>query len=126
MNDYIPVYLLFGLGIAMAGGLLTLSYVLGPKVHKHEKLDTYECGMPPRLDARRQFSIKYYVIAVLFIVFDIETVYLIPLSTVYRNTVSSGHGLFIFCEMILFMALLIAGFIYIYKARAIEWDMPDD
>lgn len=125
-NDYIPVIILMSLGFGIGAAMILISYGLGPRLKRAVKLDTYECGMPPYQDARSQFSIKYYVIAVLFLVFDIEGVYLIPFSTIYREIVRLGFGKIIFLELLVFMVLLIAGFIYVYKSRSLEWDQRDE
>ena len=125
-NDYIPVIILMSLGFLIGTAMARISYMLGPRLKRAVKLDTYECGMPPYQDARNQFSIKYYVIAVLFLVFDIEGVYLIPFSTIYREIVRLGFGKIIFLELLVFMVLLIAGFVYVYKAKSLEWNNTDE
>jgi NADH-quinone oxidoreductase subunit A len=104
------------IGIVMAG----LSFVLGPKKPNAYKESSYECGMTPVGNARERFPIKFYLIAMLFIVFDIETVFLIPWAVAFRSLPESAGLLMI--EMFAFMLVLGAGYLYIWKRGALQWD----
>ena len=120
LNSYIPV-LIMGLGaLAVAGGLIGLSYILGPKRPTPQKLAPYECGVTPIGSARERFPVKFYLIAMLFIVFDIETVFLYPWAVTY---VHSGSMIwFNLSEMLLFVAILFIGYYYVWKRGAFEWE----
>jgi NADH-quinone oxidoreductase subunit A len=117
MENYIPIFLMLGVGIAMGLIFLTLHQLLGPSRPNAEKLSTYESGMPPVRTARERFSVKYYMVAVLFILFDIEVIFLYPWAVNFR-----ALGLFGFVEMVLFIVILFIGYIYILKKGALQWD----
>jgi NADH-quinone oxidoreductase subunit A len=116
-NPYVPFLILFGFVIANAAGMLLLSHFLSARRPTSVKEAPYESGMPALGSAHERFSIKFYMVAMLFIVFDIETVFLIPWGVVFRQL-----GLFGLVEMIVFMVILFAGYVYIWKRGALEWD----
>ena len=93
------------------------SFVLGMRKPTPEKRAPYECGMQPVGNARERFSVKFYLVAMLFLLFDIEAVFLFPWAVVYRDL-----KLFGFFEMLLFMATVFAGYIYVWKKGALEWE----
>ena len=101
---------------AMVGG----SFFLGPKKPSEAKSTPYECGMTPVGSARERFPIKFYLIAMLFIVFDIETVFLYPWAVTYRH--SGAMMLFNLFEMAVFVAILLVGYVYVWRRGAFEWD----
>ncbi|HYM20298.1 MAG TPA: NADH-quinone oxidoreductase subunit A [Candidatus Kapabacteria bacterium] len=117
MANYIPLALMilvaFGFGAIMAN----LSKWVGPKRPNKEKLSTYESGMQPIGSTRERVSVKYYMVAMLFIIFDIEIVFLYPWAVTFDKL-----GAFALWEMFLFIALLFIGYIYIVKKGALEWD----
>ena len=116
MAEYIPIAIMLGLGV-LAGLVFTnINRLIGPKHPTEEKLSTYESGMEPVKTARERFSVKYYLVAMLFIVFDIETVFMYPWAVRFRTL-----GLFGFAEMMVFIAILLVGFVYIVKKGALEW-----
>jgi NADH-quinone oxidoreductase subunit A len=117
MNPYVAVLLLMGVALAISGAMLVLSWVLGPKRPNPVKMQAYECGITPITGARVRFSIKFYLIAMLFILFDVEAIFLYPWAVVHRQL-----GLFGLVEMAIFMAILVVGYIYIWKRGAFEWD----
>lgn len=121
LGDYLPLLILIIVGILMAGLLVTLSWILGPKHITKEKLMPYECGVNPVGSARERFPVKYYLIAMLFIVFDIETVFLYPWAITFRSG-SHAFRLFEFAEMIVFIVILFVGYIYVWKKGALEWE----
>ena len=104
------------LALVIACALVTLSYVIGRKVKNKVKDMPYECGIAPTGDARERFSVKFYLVAMLFILFDIEAIFLYPWAVVYREL-----KMFAFFEMLLFIALVLAGFFYIWKKGALDW-----
>ena len=100
----------------MAGALITLSFVLGKRVKDRVKDSPYECGIAPTGSARERFSVKFYLVAIVFILFDIEAVFLYPWAVVYREL-----KMFAFVEMLLFIAVVVCGFFYVWKKGALDW-----
>jgi NADH-quinone oxidoreductase subunit A len=117
MDAYIPIFLMLAVALAIGVAFLKLQEWLGPRNPNDEKLSTYESGMEPVRSARERFSVKYYMVAVLFILFDIEVVFLYPWAVNFR-----ALGLFGYVEMVLFIAILLVGYLYILKKGALEWD----
>jgi NADH-quinone oxidoreductase subunit A len=105
--------LVVGLGIFLLG----LSRLLGPRRPKAEKLDPYECGVPVLSSTRERFSVHFYLVAILFILFDIETVFMIPYAVLYKEL--GGAGL---AEMGVFAGVLAYGLVYLWKRGALEWE----
>jgi len=113
---YFPVLVQGLLAMALAAGLLTVSFILGKRVRNRVKDMPYESGIVPTGDARRRFSVKFYLVAMLFILFDIEAIFLFPWVVVYREL-----KLFGFVEMVTFVALILSGLFYIWKKGALDW-----
>jgi NADH-quinone oxidoreductase subunit A len=114
---YFPIFVLIFVVTAVALLILVLSYLFGRRVPTKEKLSPYECGMEPIEDARGKFPIKFYLIAILFIIFDIEVVFLYPWAVVYRKL-----ALFGLIEMGVFLFILLVGYFYIIKKGALKWE----
>jgi NADH-quinone oxidoreductase subunit A len=110
--------------VAFAGGSLLISFLLGPKRPTPEKLAPYECGIVPLEDARKSIFVRYYLVAMLFILFDMEIVFLIPWAVVFRQLTFTGSkvALFGLIEMGIFLAILILGYVYAWRKGALEWD----
>ncbi|MGC9945137.1 MAG: NADH-quinone oxidoreductase subunit A [Bryobacteraceae bacterium] len=115
-QTYWPVLLQAVIAMAVATGMIGISYILGHKVRNRVKDMPYECGITPTGNARERFSVKFYLVGMLFILFDIEAIFLYPWAVVYREL-----KLFAFFEMLLFIALVLAGFFYIWKKGALDW-----
>ena len=113
---YFPVLLQFFIAMVIAGGMLGASYLLGKRVRNRVKDMPYECGIVPTGTARERFSVKYYLVGMLFILFDIEAVFLYPWAVVYRQL-----KLFAFFEMFLFIVVILSGYFYIWKKGALDW-----
>lgn len=96
---------------------LVVSYVMGVKNPTPEKMTPYECGITPVGNARERFSVKFYLVAMLFLLFDIEAVFLFPWAVVYRELKMFG-----FIEMLLFIAAVLSGYVYVWKKGALEWE----
>src|SRR3954469_19460725 len=121
LNQYIPVLMLIVLAISFAFGMLILSVVLGKKGRRSGIKDTaYECGMLPIGEGSTRLSVKFYLVAMLFILFDIEVVFLYPWAVIYRSMLKD-HGGMILGSMVSFMAILFVGYIYAVKKRAFDW-----
>jgi NADH-quinone oxidoreductase subunit A len=117
MEQYLPIFMMIGIGV-LAGVVFTnINRWIGPKHPSEEKLSTYESGMEPVRSARERFSVKFYLVAMLFIVFDIEIVFMYPWAVMFRQL-----GLFGFIEMMVFVAVLVVGLVYIVKKGALRWD----
>ncbi|MFY9268661.1 MAG: NADH-quinone oxidoreductase subunit A [Candidatus Manganitrophaceae bacterium] len=103
--------------IAFGVGTLVFSYLVQPRIYNREKLTTYECGSEPISDARIPFPVRYYIIAMLFVIFDIEIAFLYPWAVAFNRI-----GIFGFISMLLFIALFLIGYIYAWKKEGLEWD----
>ena len=114
---YLPVFFLFFFALLMAGMLLAMSIFVGPKKPNPVKDEPFECGMDPIGEPRVRFSIKFYLIAMMFLLFDIEAVFLYPWAVLFRKL-----GLFGFIEMMVFLLILVFGFVYIWRKGALEWE----
>ena len=120
LAEYIPILIFLSVSILFAGGVILLSSVFGRKTSTREKLMPYECGLDPIGDARAKVSVKFFIIAMLFIVFDMELVFLYPWAIVFKQF-DQFKG-FIFIEMLVFIGVLLVGFIYVWKKGALEWE----
>lgn len=117
LYQYIPIAVLFGIALFIAILVPILSLSLGPRRPTARKLSPYESGITPIGVAQRRLPVKFYLVAVLFILFDIEVVFLLPWAVTFRQL-----GFFGLVEIVIFVAILIIGFIWIWKKGALEWD----
>ncbi len=117
LENYLPILVLIGIAFAFALGVVIASRLIGPNKPNDIKLAPYECGMPLLSSAQDRFSIKFYIIAMLFILFDIEAVFLYPWAVMYKRL-----GIFGFVEMGVFIIILLVGFVYVWKKGALEWE----
>src|SRR5690242_15181361 len=117
---YFPVLLQVAIAMAVATLMLGLSYLLGKKVRNRVKDMPYESGIVPTGDARQRFSVKFYLVGMLFILFDIEAIFLYPWAVVYRQL-----KMFAFIEMLIFVVLILSGFFYIWRKGALDWSGAD-
>jgi len=124
LQPYIPFLLLLGFVLFNAAAIPILSHFLGPRRPTAIKVAPYESGMPPLGSARERFSVKFYVVAMLFILFDIETVFLIPWATIFFGGAAGGGPSmgFLLVEMLVFLLILFAGYLYVWKRGAFQWD----
>ena len=120
LGSYAPVLLLLAFVTANAVLILVVSHIFSTKRTNPAKQQPYESGMPVLGDARQRFSVKFYLVAMLFIVFDVETVFMLPWAVAY-NQLREIAGLLLL-EMFVFIAILAVGYIYIWKRGALEWD----
>src|SRR6202050_1518404 len=119
-EQWLPVLLQATLAAIIAAALVTLSYLIGRKVKNKVKDMPYECGIEPTGDARGRFSVKFYLVAMLFILFDIEAIFLYPWVVVYKQL-----KMFAFLEMLVFVILILAGFFFIWKKGVLDWAHSD-
>jgi NADH-quinone oxidoreductase subunit A len=116
-SDYLPLIVQFGLAISFVVFTMIATHLLGPKRHSAIKDDAWECGIEAKGDARTPISIKYFLIAILFVLFDVEVIFMYPWAVNFREL-----GMVGFVEMILFMGLLLAGFYYVIKKGVLKWE----
>ena len=119
-QNYVPLLLMLAVVVLVAGGMIVLSSLLGQRRPTRAKLAAYECGVPPTGDARQRFSVKFYLVAMVFILFDVEVVFLYPWAVVFRELKMFG-----FVEMLLFLLLMVAGFAYLWKKGVLDWNRPE-
>ena len=116
LRDYLPAIVFVLLGAAVGGVFVTLNSLLGPRRRIKTKADPYECGLPSEIKQGFRFGISFYLIAMLFILFDIETIFLYPVAVQLR-----AFGTFAMVEIIVFVALLLVAFVYVWRRGALEW-----
>lgn len=115
--DYFPIVLMFIVAAGFVVTTMIATHLLGPKRKSKVKLDPFECGIESQGNARSPFSIKYFLVAILFVLFDVEVIFLYPWAVNFK-----ALGLLGFIEMLLFMAFLLVGFFYIVKKQALKWE----
>jgi NADH-quinone oxidoreductase subunit A len=123
LSAYLPVLLMFIVAVGFAVTMVGLSQLVGQRKRTRTKLMPYECGKDPVGSARERFSVKFYLIGMIFILFDIEVIFLVPWAVVFKTLSSPQYGMknLIYFEMLLFIALLAAGLIYVIKKGAFDW-----
>ena len=117
LGEYLPILLFLFVSTGLGIVLLVMGWVLGPRRPDAEKLSPYECGFEAFEDARMQFDVRYYLIAIQFIIFDLEIAFLFPWAVNFRNL-----GIVGLTEMGIFISLLVLGFVYVWKKGALEWE----
>jgi NADH-quinone oxidoreductase subunit A len=116
MQGWVSILIMTALGAGFALISVLLSSLLGPRKPSPEKAAPYECGMPPVGDARERQSVKFYLVAMIFLLFDIEVAFLYPWAMALRDLQWAGYG-----QVILFMALLLAGYVYVWRKGVLDW-----
>jgi NADH-quinone oxidoreductase subunit A len=116
-NEYIPIFIFILIALVMGVAPLILTQFLAEQKPDAEKLSAYECGFEAFEDSRMQFDVRFYLIAILFVVFDLESAFMIPWAIVLNKI-----GLFGFVEMVLFLLILLVGYIYAWKKGALQWE----
>jgi NADH-quinone oxidoreductase subunit A len=117
LAEYWPILLFIAVAAGIGIALLAIGMLAGPRRATAEKLTPYECGFEPFEDARMRFDVRYYLMAILFIIFDLEIAFLFPWAVVFKSI-----GLTALIEMALFLLLLVIGFAYVWKKGALEWE----
>ncbi|HEY2090331.1 MAG TPA: NADH-quinone oxidoreductase subunit A [Thermoanaerobaculia bacterium] len=120
-HSFIPILLMLLFAVALAAGFLGLNWVVGRHQRNPSKLSPYESGVPMLDTNRKRVNVRFYQIAMLFILFDIEAAFLYPWAVIYRDASRGGPGMFLFGEMIVFIALLGVGYVYVWKKKAFDW-----
>jgi NADH-quinone oxidoreductase subunit A len=119
MQGWFSILLMIALGAGFAAFAIVASSILGPRRPSPEKSAPYECGMPPVGDARERHSVKFYLVAMIFLLFDIEVAFLYPWAMALRDLGSTG-----FLQVVLFIAILVVGYVYVWKKGALDWGKP--
>ena len=117
LREYLPILIFIGIALALAGVIVVASLLVARQRPDSEKLSPYECGFEPFADARSKFDVRFYLVSILFIIFDLEVAFLFPWAVTLGKI-----GLFGFWSMIVFLGVLTVGFIYEWKKGALEWD----
>ncbi|HSB62013.1 MAG TPA: NADH-quinone oxidoreductase subunit A [Vicinamibacteria bacterium] len=121
MPNYVPLLVLAALVLGFAVSTPFLSRAIGKPRHSPAKDSTYECGVPPVGTARERFPIKFYLVCMLFILFDVDAAFLYPWGLMFNEFVAKGAGVYVLTEMGVFIALLGGGFVYVWKVGALDW-----
>jgi NADH-quinone oxidoreductase subunit A len=118
--EYLPILIFIGLAAVLGGALIVVPLVVAPSKPDPEKLSAYECGFPAFGDARMKFDVRFYLVAILFIIFDLEVAFLFPWAITLTDMGTAGT--FAFWSMMVFLGVLTVGFIYEWKKGALEWE----
>ena len=117
LKDYLSIIIFLFIALGLSCAFVVVNYILSPKKPDPEKLSAYECGFEPFQDSRMEFDVRFYLVAILFIIFDLEVAFLFPWAITLGNI-----GLFGFWSMMIFLGVLTIGFIYEWKKGALEWE----
>ena len=120
IENYLPIFFVFLVAAGFTFVSLILTHIIGPRINNPVKMMPYESGVDPVAETRIRFSIRFFIIALLFIIFDIEIVFLYPRAVVFKDFLS--FGTFIFFEMVIFLAILLFGYVYVWRNGALEWE----
>src|SRR5262245_60026221 len=119
--EYANVLIFLGLGIALCGLMMGLGSLLRPANPERHKLTTYECGEVVTGDSWINFNIRFYLVAIIFVIFDVEVAFMYPVLAVFKDWVGRGKGLYALVEILMFVAVLVAGLIYVWRKGDLQW-----
>jgi len=120
--NYLPLLMQVVFVVAMACGMVGMSFLIGRHRNLKEKLEAYECGIPAEGDARGRFSVRFYMVAMLFILFDVEAVFMLPWAVIYKRLPQlTGSRLFGFWEMVVYLGFVVLGVVYVWKKGILDW-----
>lgn len=117
LQDYLSIILFLIIALVLSAAFIVINFILAPKKPDPEKLSAYECGFEPFNDSRMEFDVRFYLVAILFIIFDLEIAFLFPWAISLGNI-----GLLGFCSMMIFLFILTVGFVYEWKKGALDWE----
>ena len=117
LESYLPVIVFAGLGLIAGGALVSLNHVLGPRRPNKAKTEPYECGLPSEVSRTFRFGISFYMIAMLFILFDIEVVFLYPVGVILK----AADSVFVLVEILVFVVLLLVALVFVWRRGALDW-----
>lgn len=118
--EYLPVLVMMAAGVAIGGAVLAITSLIGPNLPNRMKDSPAECGVPIAEGAQKRVSVRFYLVAILFLLFDVETVFFYPYAVVYKKLLTAGN--FIIIEMLAFVAVLLVGYVYIIRKGALDWE----
>jgi len=122
MKDYLPILVVFVFVLGFAVTNLVLAHLLGRHRNTRAKLMPYECGIDPVGSAHQRFSVRFYLVAMMFILFDIEAVFLLPWAVIFKSLSEKLSRPFVYAEMMVFLAVLLVGYVYVWKKGVFEWN----
>lgn len=120
-QSYLPILIQLLVALGFVATTMVFTHIIGPKRKSAKKMDNFECGIESEGNARNPFSIKYFLTAILFVLFDVEVIFMYPWAVNFRS-MQQEHGSMIFIEMLIFMVLLLIGFFYVIKRKALDWE----
>lgn len=120
-EQFLPVVLVVSIAVVFAAIFLGISYWLGPRRATPLKSSTYECGIPPRSTTQIRFYVRFFLVALLFLLFDLEAVFIYPWVILYRSFLAEGRALFALGELGVFLTVLVVGFVYVWRKGGLEW-----
>jgi len=118
--DYIPILIMMAFAAVLGSAILVVSALLGPRLRNSRKDQPFECGVPPVGDARHRFSVRFYLVAILFLLFDVEAIFFFPFAVVFKQFLRINS--FIIWEMGFFVGILLVGYFYVLRKGALEWE----
>ena len=121
-NPYLAIFCLFLFALLLGVGFVIISHFIGQKRPSTAKMMPYECGIDPLGAPRAEFSVKFFLVAMIFIVFDVEVAFLFPWAVLFKGFMKAGLGGLVFAEMMIFMGILLMGLIYVYGKKALKWE----
>jgi len=121
LDKYLPVLLVLSVAMLFAGVFLALSFWLGPRRPNPQKDATYECGIPVRGSTHIRFFVRFFLVAIFFLLFDLEAVFLYPWVILFKPMLAAGQGIFALAEMGVFVLVLVVGFVYVWRKGGLEW-----
>jgi NADH-quinone oxidoreductase subunit A len=124
LTPYAPLLMQMLAVTGIAAGMIILSAILGYRRYSKAKMQSYECGITPTGDAQHRFSVKFYLVAMIFILFDVEAIFLIPWAVVYKDLLAQT-GMFGFWEMLVYIGIVLVGFAYVWKKGVFEWNVTE-
>ena len=122
ISSYLPIFFLLILAIVFPVGLLLTSTFIGPRLEMRNKFEPYECGVPAKGSAHGMIPVKYYRLAILFVLFDVEAAFLFPWAVLFRPKLEQWGAPFLILEIAIFLLILLAGYFYVWKRGGLEWD----
>jgi len=120
-HTFLPILIMLVIAVGIGGTILGLSWIMGRHQRNPSKLSPYESGVPLLDVNRKRVNVRFYQIAMLFILFDIEAAFLYPWAVIYRDVANGPSGMFLFGEMLVFIGLLGVGYVYVWKKKAFDW-----
>lgn len=118
--DYIPILIMMAFAAVLGSAILVVSTLLGPRLRNSRKDQPFECGVPPVGDAKHRFSVRFYLVAILFLLFDVEAIFFFPFAVVFKQFLRINS--FIIWEMGFFVGILLVGYFYVLRKGALEWE----